>query len=157
MEAPVTTGMQLRDVVESDYPIYFDLQRDEVASRMAAFGTKDADAQAFAARWKNGGLLQKAIVEQGNVIGYVASFLYEGKPQVTYWVARSHWGRGIATEALAQFLRVFTVRPVYASAAKDNAGSLSVLQKCGFAISGSAPAFANARGEDVEEVFLRLD
>lgn len=149
----------LRDLTESDYPLLFALQRDAASARMAAFGTRDADPGALAARWKRsreGGATQKAIVAGGDVVGFAGSFLHEGKPQVTYWVARSHWGRGIATAALSRLLQLVTTRPIYASAAKDNVGSLRVLQKCGFAIRGSERAFANARGEEIEEVLLEL-
>ena len=47
-------------------------------------------------------------------------------------------------------------RPLYARAAKDNIASLRVLEKCGFTIAGYARGFANARGEEVEEVVLEL-
>ena len=38
----------------------------------------------------------------------------------------------------------------------DNAGSLRVLQKCGFIIVRHETAFAEARGEEVEEIVLEL-
>jgi RimJ/RimL family protein N-acetyltransferase len=79
------------------------------------------------------------------------------KPQVTYWVDREFWGRGIATAALAQFLTLYRVRPVYASAAADNPGSLRVLEKCGFVRQGMEKSFANARGQEIDEVFLVLE
>jgi RimJ/RimL family protein N-acetyltransferase len=47
-------------------------------------------------------------------------------------------------------------RPLYARAAKDNIASLRVLEKCGFTIAGYERGFANARGEEVEEVVLEL-
>jgi RimJ/RimL family protein N-acetyltransferase len=156
----VTIEIELRDVVESDFQIFFEHQRDAEAARMAAFGTRDPAATDLAARWKksraDASTTQKAIVAAGRVVGFVASFMREGKPQVTYWIARSHWGRGIATSALSQLLELLPARPIYASAAKDNAGSLRVLEKCGFTIRGSARAFANARGEEIDEVFLEL-
>jgi RimJ/RimL family protein N-acetyltransferase len=151
--------VQLRDVVDADWPFFFALQRDEEAARMAGFGTRDLDATELAARWKRvlaEGSTQKAILVQGEVVGFAATFPLEGKPQVTYWVARSHWGRGIATEALSQLLQHVRTRPLYASAARDNAASLRVLEKCGFVIRGSARAFASARGGEIEEVFLEL-
>jgi RimJ/RimL family protein N-acetyltransferase len=158
--AAVKIEIQLRDVIESDFPILLGHQRDEASARMAAFGTRDPDASELAARWKrvlaDKSAPQRAIVEGGNVVGFVASFMREGKPEVTYWIARSHWGRGIATAALSQFLQCATVRPIYASAAKDNVASLRVLEKCGFTIRGSGKAFASARGEEIEEVFLEL-
>jgi RimJ/RimL family protein N-acetyltransferase len=155
MNAEVT----LRDILDADWPVFFALQRDEEAARMAGFGTRDPDPDELAARWKRvlaEGTTQKAVLVGGEVVGFAATFPLEGKPQVTYWIARSHWGRGIATEALSQLLRLVKTRPLYASAASDNAASLRVLQKCGFVIRGSARAFASARGEEIEEVFLEL-
>jgi len=46
----------------------------------------------------------KAILSGGRVVGSVGSFELEGKPQVTYWIGKEHWGKGIATWALAEFL-----------------------------------------------------
>jgi RimJ/RimL family protein N-acetyltransferase len=43
-----------------------------------------------------------------------------------------------------------------AHAAADNTGSIRVLQKCGFAISGHGRIFAQARGEEIDEVALTL-
>jgi len=50
-----------------------------------------------------------------------------------------------------------TARPLHARAASDNAGSLRVLQKCGFQAVGTEKSFAAARNEDIEETILRLD
>jgi RimJ/RimL family protein N-acetyltransferase len=156
----VAIEIQLRDVIESDFPVFFELRHDTASAIMAAFGTRDLDPGELAARFKkslaDGATTQKAIVEDGHVIGFVATFMLEGKPQVTYWIARSHWGRGIATAALSQLLKIVPARPIYASAARDNLASLRVLEKCGFTIRGSAKAFASARDEEIEEVFLEL-
>jgi RimJ/RimL family protein N-acetyltransferase len=54
-------------------------------------------------------------------------------------------------------VRDLKTRPLYASAARDNAASIRVLEKCGFTIRGSAKAFAGARGEEIEEVMLHLE
>ena len=50
----------------------------------------------------------------------------------------------------------YPTRPIYARAAKDNIGSLRVLEKCGFMIIGEDTGFANARGKEVEEFLLQL-
>ena len=79
---------------------------------------------------------QKAIVEGGKVVGFVASFMREGQLEVTYWIARSHWGRGVATAALLQLLqRVTATSAIYAkrsegqrrvaSRARENVASIS--------------------------------
>jgi RimJ/RimL family protein N-acetyltransferase len=75
---------------------------------------------------------------------------------VSYWLGKEYWGKGIATEALGLFLGIIEERPLYARAAKDNAASIRVLEKCGFVISGCERGFANARGEEIDEVVLVL-
>lgn len=151
----------LRDLTESDLPILFEHQNDAEASRMAAFLPRDpSDRDAFMRHWKqilaDPTLTKKAILWNGQVAGSIGSFLWDGKPQVTYWLGKTFWGMGIATLALTEFLRIFDTRPLYASVAKDNAASTRVLEKCGFAIRGSAKAFAKGRGTEIEEVFFEL-
>jgi RimJ/RimL family protein N-acetyltransferase len=151
----------LRDVTESDLPILFEQQNDAGAAHMAAFLPRDpSDRQAFMTHWKrilaDPTLTAMAILWNGQVAGSIGSFLWDGKPQVTYWLGRAFWGHGIATLALTEFLRIFNTRPLYASAAADNAGSTRVLEKCGFVRRGSAQAFAKARGTEIEEIFFEL-
>ena len=152
----------LRNLVESDLPVLFEQQRDPAANWMAAFVSRDpSDRDAFLKHWRrvlgDPSCTIKAIVRNGEVVGSVGSFLWEGKPQVTYWIGKQYWGQGIATRALAEFVRDLKTRPLYASAARDNAASIRVLEKCGFTICGSAKAFAGARGEENEEVMLHLE
>lgn len=66
-------------------------------------------------------------------------------------------GQGIATRALALLLESVPVRPLFARVASDNVGSLKVLQKTGFAITGTEISFANGRNTEIEETILRLD
>jgi len=152
----------LRDLEDSDLPVLFEQQRDPEANWMAAFVSRDpSDWEAFVKHWRrvldDATCTIKAIVQNGEVVGSVGSFVSEGKPQVTYWIGKQYWGQGIATSALAKFVRGLRTRPLYASAARDNGGSIRVLEKCGFTICGSAKAFAGARGQEVEEVMLQLE
>lgn len=80
-----------------------------------------------------------------------------GAPEVTYGIAREHWGKGYATEALRAFLELVPVRPLLARAASDNGASLRVLEKCGFVITHTERGFANARGMEIEETVLALE
>ena len=153
----------LRDVAETDLPIFFEHQRDPAANYMAAFTARDAtDRIAFAAHWKrilnDDTVVVKTIVFEGRVIGNVAKFVDRefGKPEVTYWIGKEYWGMGSATKALSKFLRDIQVRPIYGRAAKDNVASIRVMEKCGFAISGYGKGFASARGKEIEEVILEL-
>ena len=90
-------------------------------------------------------------------MGHIASFDLEGRREVTYWIGREDWGRGIATRALQELLRLEGTRPLYARAASDNAASIRVLRKCGFLIVGVGRGFAHGRNEETDEVVLRLD
>jgi RimJ/RimL family protein N-acetyltransferase len=100
----VADDFVLRNVVESDLTILFDHQRDPDASRMAAFISRDpSDWHAFLRHWTrvlaDPTVTTKTIVYEGEVVGSVGSFEWEGKPQVTYWIGKEHWGKGIATRA----------------------------------------------------------
>ncbi|HJQ97052.1 MAG TPA: GNAT family N-acetyltransferase, partial [Candidatus Polarisedimenticolaceae bacterium] len=75
---------------------------------------------------------KRAIVLGGEVVGHVGCFSRDGKREIGYWIGREHWGRGIATRAVSQFLAEISERPLYAGVAKGNVASLRVLEKCGF-------------------------
>ncbi len=155
--------VRLRGVREDDLPVFFAHHRDPDANHMAAFTARNpADHMAFLAHWQkilgDETAIIRTIICDGQVAGHVLSFEQLGKREVSYWIGREFWGRGIATAALARFLdQVLTLRPVYARVAKDNVASIRVLEKCGFVIVGEDKGFANARGEEIEEFILELD
>ena len=156
-----TRRVLLRDVQESDLPIFFEQQLDPIANHMAAFTAENpGDRNAFLALWQrivaDRALIKRTILWDGRVAGNILSFDQYGRPSVGYWIGREYWGRGIATRALAAFLSLVPTRPLYARAAKDNAASLRVLQKCGFTIFGEDEGFASARRQEVEEFILEL-
>ena len=153
--------VQLRDVAESDLDLFFQHQLDDGAAHMAAFTSKDrADRAAFFAHWqkimaKDEVIIQTILVD-GDVAGHVLSFLMEGDREMSYWIDRAYWGKGIATQALTAYLAIVDERPLYGRAAKDNTGSIRVLEKCGFVYKQTETGFANARGEEIEEVVMML-
>jgi RimJ/RimL family protein N-acetyltransferase len=157
-----TPSIVLREVMIRDLPIFFDQQLDPEANWMAAFMRKDpADRDAFMAHWtkilKDETSTIQAILFNGRVAGLVSSYVDEDEHlEITYWIGKPYWGKGIATRALSAFLEQSKVRPLYARAAKDNIGSLRVLEKCGFTRIGEGRGFSEARGEEVEEFLLRL-
>jgi RimJ/RimL family protein N-acetyltransferase len=153
----------LRNVVDDDLPIFFEHQLDQEANTMAAFTAKDpTNQEAFMAHWHRI-LTDKTVIIQTilfheQVAGSVSSYEEDGKPEVTYWLGKAYWGQDIATWALKEFLaRHNPTRPIYARVAKDNLGSRRVLEKCGFEIIGESKGFANARGEEIEELLLELE
>jgi RimJ/RimL family protein N-acetyltransferase len=152
----------LRPVEDGDLEALFEQMRDPEAVRMAAFTTEDPhDRTAFDAHMarvrRSPDITMRAVTCDGCLAGTIASFPVEGQTEVTYWIDRAAWGKGIATRALALLLDLVTTRPLYARAASDNAGSLRVLQKCGFRATGTEKSFAAGRNEDVEETILRRD
>lgn len=152
----------LRPVGDEDLDLFFTHYQDPVASRMAAFVASDpSDRSDFDARWKrirsNPEITVRTIECGGRVAGHIASFVMEGKLEVTYWIDRELWGQGIASAALWQLLELVPERPIHGRAASDNLGSLRVLEKCGFRRIGDERGFANARGEEIDEVVYRRD
>lgn len=153
----------LREVTEDDLVIFFEQQQDPVANWMAAFTAKDpTDWLAFSAKWakilSDRTVTARAIVCDGHVVGNVGAFVapWSGLREVTYWVGREYWGRGLATKALTAFVGLLAERPLHARAAADNMASIRVLEKCGFVLIGRDRGFANARGAEIEEVVLEL-
>lgn len=157
----MTNDICLRDVTEDDLPIFFEQQLDPEANYMAAFTSRDpADRNAFNAHWAkilaDEKIIKQTILFDGQVAGNIASFEQFGEQEIGYWIGKSYWGKGIATQALAAFLHLVPVRPLFARAAKDNLASLRVLEKCDFVIVGEDKGFAGARGEEIEEWILKL-
>ena len=154
--------IRLRDVEVDDLPLFFEHQRDPEANWMAAFTRKDPAARdAFMAHWtkilEDEATTIQTILFNGSVAGSVSSYVDEDEHlEVSYWIGKPYWGKGIATGALSAFLEHNKVRPLYARAAADNAASLRVLEKCGFVRMGTNRDFANARGQEIEEVLLKL-
>ena len=160
---PADSGqLVLREVEDRDLGALFEHSQDRDAIRMAAFTSPEADDRTrFEQRWarlRSDDSTTNRIVEvDGRVVGHVASFDLEGQREITYWIGREDWGRGIATGALRAFLQLEATRPLYARAASDNAASIRVLTKCGFRVVGEGRGFAQGRNEETDEVVLRLD
>src|SRR4051812_41491763 len=151
----------LRPLTEADADFLFAMMQDPDGVRMAAFTPKDPsdrerfDAQ-FSRQLNDPTITQFAITHDAALAGSIASFVMDGETEITYWIDRPLWGRGIAGEALALFLGEVKVRPLHARAASDNEGSLRVLRKAGFQITGTDSGYANGRGAEVEETILVL-
>ena len=144
----------LRPVVAEDLPILYAHQADPEAARVASFPSRDREA--FFAHWARirevPSGLARAVLADGQVVGNIVSWDAEGVRLVGYWIGREHWGRGIATAALAAFLEVDRTRPLHALVAVDNVGSIRVLEKSGFVRSDER----RSSGDDVEELLYRF-
>jgi RimJ/RimL family protein N-acetyltransferase len=141
----------LRDVVESDLDAFFEHQREPEANEMAVFPARDRET--FYVHWKrnlaNDSAIHKTIVQDGAIAGNVVSWEQDGKRLVGYWIGREFWGKGVATRALAEFVAEVEQRPLHAWVATTNAGSIRVLEKCGF-------VRVDSRTTDVDELLYEL-
>ena len=122
---------------------------------MAAFPSRDRTAH-DAHRAKilaDDSLIARTIVEDGQVVGYIGSWVADGERDVGYWIGRPYGAVGYATRALAEFLAELPGRPIHARVAEHNLGSIRVLVKCGFSIVGEELRY----GDPVKEIVMRLD
>jgi RimJ/RimL family protein N-acetyltransferase len=83
-----------------------------------------------------------------------------GAVEMGYWISRSFWGRGFASEActaLIEIARTLGLSRLEASHFIDNPASARVLDKLGFESVGIiAPRMSCARGEEVPARLMRL-
>jgi len=112
-------GLTLREVRDEDLPLLFEQWADPVAVHMAAFTAPDhMDWDAFERRWSrlraDETVLARVVVVDDDVAGTIGSWGESGEREVTYWIGRSYWGKGIATDALIAFLAVDRSRPLHA-------------------------------------------
>jgi RimJ/RimL family protein N-acetyltransferase len=74
-------------------------------------------------------------------------------PRLGYWIGRSHWGRGYATEAVAALadyaFRTYPQDRIGAGVFEDNPASRRVLEKLGFSRAGGHMLQCRAREEAV--------
>ena len=155
-------NVSLRPLEDRDLGALYEQATDPESIRMAAFTPEDqTDRSAFLKRASrlraDTSVLHLVIDVDGAAAGTIGFFRIDGRPEVTYWVDRAHWGKGIASAALRMLLDEIEERPVYARAASDNIGSLRVLEKAGFRRVGVDRGFAAGRGEEIVETVLRLD
>jgi len=160
----------LRPIVDADLPIFFAHQQHRSAQRMAAFVHEDpSDRAAFDAHWAKlmgaKKILKRSIEVDGQsvsqLVGHIMSFEMPNDDggldrEITYWIDHHHWGKGIASEALRQFLLIEPARPLYGRAALDNTPSIRVMEHNGFRLLRQERGFANARGEEIDEVVMVL-
>ncbi|MCX5384079.1 GNAT family N-acetyltransferase [Streptomyces sp. NBC_00083] len=155
-------SVTLREVRDDDLSAFWEHARDPEAQQVAAvtreyhYDQKLFDAHMARVRG-NPDVRMRTVLADGVVAGHVAVYGPPDEREVTYWIGRSQWGRGVATTALSQLIALEEARPVYAHVVADNTGSLRVLEKCGFVVTGRDRGFAFARGQEVDEVLLVLE
>jgi len=151
--------VQLRDVIETDLPIFFEQQLDPDATQMAAFSSREREA--FTLHWAkilaDVTVVKQTVLFDGQIAGNIVSWEQSGQREVGYWLGKAYWGKGIATRALAQFLDQVKVRPLYAYVARHNLASRRVLEKCGFILCSEDDSSTRASGDQIEELVLKIE
>ena len=153
--------LKLRRTEKSDLELFFQFQLDKQANYLAAFTSKDpTDKEAYFEKFikhlNDPTINMQTILVDEIIAGSIAKFEMEGDTEITYWIDRKFWGKGIATTALKNFLTIENTRPVFGRVAFDNLGSQKVLEKCGFVKIGTDKGFANARQTEIEEFIYKL-
>ena len=153
--------IELRDLDDDDLDAIFEMMRDREAVAMAAFTAADPDDREIFDEWMARHraapeVSMFVVTENGGFAGTAAVFTVEGDREVTYWLARHAWGRGVATEALRILVSREPERPLFARVATHNAASLAVLTKLGFTELSRDVDFAPGAGREVEEIVLVL-
>lgn len=115
------------------------------------------DARAFAALPQDPRLPHFLVTLPGvGVIGSAGLGEHDGAPEIGYWIARAHWGRGYASEAAAAVLQIAHAlghTRLTAGHFIDNPASGKVLRKIGFVPTGRITRrFSRARGTQAESV-----
>ena len=151
--------VRLRDVQEEDLPVLFEQQNLPEANLMAAFPARDRES--FFTHWRNKLLpnpeiITQAIVIDDQVVGNILSWKDGDRRIIGYWIGIEHWGKGIATQALALFMNAISERPLYAHVAKHNLGSIRVLTKCGFRLIREGKSFSKPHGHEIEDQVYQL-
>lgn len=123
------------------------------------------DAEAFLARPRDPVLPSFLILErtrsEPKLIGACGlGRRASGSVEMGYWIGRSFWGNGFATEACAavvEIARALGLRQLEASHFIDNPASARVLDKLGFVSTGIiAPRMSCARGTEIPARLMRL-
>ena len=133
-------AVQLREVVEADLETFLAYEHDAEAVRRSRFTPRPRDR--FMRHWKERVLadpdcLVRTVTVDDVVAGNVCSWSEGDRRFVGYWLGRDYWGRGVGSRALGLYLRLETVRPLYADPFKDNTASVRLLEKHGFQRAGT--------------------
>jgi len=118
-----------------------------------AWATHESRSGAFGWVW--------GIVVDGAVVGCIglkqASGWMRCNAEIGYWVGRSHWRRGLASDAVRQvtdwaFAAVPELTRVFAPIFAWNEGSQAVVRQCGYVREGVLPQSAIKDGAVIDRV-----
>ena len=158
-----TSGLHLRAVTEGDHDDVVAGIGDLAVSRMLArvpHPYTRGDADAFFAYTRGviarGAMLYVGIADRDRIVGALSIEGMPGQRVLGYWLARSHWGKGIMPRATAAVIghafNTLGIRVIRSGAFADNSRSLRVQEKLGFRRIGRRQMRSLARGVEVEHI-----
>jgi RimJ/RimL family protein N-acetyltransferase len=162
-----TERLILRPLARTDIPTIVELAGDEAVSEWTASIPHPLDAKEVGA-WldRHSATGERAFAvtlkDGAGLIGVIGLTDIAGTPraELGYWIGRSHWGQGYATEAVRRMVLFgFTelgLARIEAGIFVGNTRSGRVLQKAGFAETGTLFRPAPARGGNRETVMYAL-
>jgi ribosomal-protein-alanine N-acetyltransferase len=150
-----TSRLVLRAPTATDVDELHAIQGDRDAMRHT-YWAPDREAtrqrlEAYAARFEEDGFAPWTVVlkEDGSVVGWGGlnrdPFAPGWGVEVSYFIAPSHWGRGIATELVETAIQYLGLSEVAAFARAENAASVRVLEKTGFTFVDFVPELDRSR------------
>lgn len=164
-----TERLLLRPYSHEDTPAIVQMLNDPEMARflmVTPYPFVEFDARTLVkAAWRRmtGGrgfdLLVTTKAQAGQVVGSVGIGLHDegARAELGFWIGRDHWGRGYATEAARRMMEfsaeALKVSRFTGTVATDNAASLAVLAKLGFAEIGRDERKVPSTGE-MREVIL---
>ncbi|GAA1857284.1 GNAT family N-acetyltransferase [Microbacterium koreense] len=153
--------IELRDVDDDDIDAIFDMMRDREAIALAAFTAENPDDRDAFDAWigrqrTSDDVIYDVVTEDGGFAGSIAVFTVNGDREVSYWIARNAWGRGVASGALRILVSREAERPLFARVAAHNVASIAVLEKNGFTEVSRNSDFAPGLRREVEEIVYTL-
>jgi len=98
---------------------------------------------------KNKNVTARIILYKEKVAGHILCWK-EGRyeQRIGYWIGREFWRRGVASAAVADFLQLVKIRPLFAEVANLNLGSRRVLEKNGFVLIEEGPKISMYKKKD---------
>jgi RimJ/RimL family protein N-acetyltransferase len=95
-------NVSLRPLEDRDLDTIYQQVTDPESVRMAAFTAEDqTDRRAFLNRMSrlraDTNVSYRVIDVDGAIAGTIGSFRIDNQPEVTFWVDRTQWGKGIAS------------------------------------------------------------
>lgn len=124
----------LRPANASDIEIFYTHQLDPVSTDLAKVHARSRES--FDAHWdailNNPNTIARTILFDDQVVGLINTFPVKDERHIGYWIDRAHWGKRIASGAIARMVEVDPSRPLHAIVAIDNLGSMKALERSGF-------------------------